>query len=115
MVAWWSHRPFVEATTESSGPDRVVLPSFAMLSVYVYMYVAAPTVYLNRRLNHSVWVEGLVQHKSGLPESTSNGPQHKSVSVQVSPLRVHVGQGHKKAEYRTIFSKNRAIPSGSLL
>ena len=60
MVAWWSHRPFVEATTESSGPDKVVLPSFAMLSVYVYMYVAAPTVYLNRRLNRSVWVEGLV-------------------------------------------------------
>ena len=60
MVAWWSHRPFVEATTESSGPDKVVLPSFAMPSVYVYMYVAAPTVILHRRLNRSVRVEGLV-------------------------------------------------------
>ena len=60
MVAWWSHRPFVEATTESSGPDKVVLPSCAMPSWYVYMYVSAPTVILNSRLNHSVWVEGLV-------------------------------------------------------
>ena len=59
MVAWWSHRPFVEATTESSGPDKVVLPSFAMLSVYVYMYVAAPTLILNLRLNRSVSFEGL--------------------------------------------------------
>ena len=53
------HRLLVDANTESSGPDKVVWPSLAMPSLYVYMYVSAPTVILNSRLNRSVWVEGL--------------------------------------------------------
>ena len=61
----------------SSGPDRVVWPSLASVSQYVYIYVAFPTVNLYRRLNRSVNVEECFACSSDRRHAMSTGGHHR--------------------------------------
>ena len=59
------------------GANKVVWPSLASVSEYVYIYVALPTVNLYRRLNRSVSVEECFACSSDRRHAVSTGGHHR--------------------------------------